>query len=126
MDYARLTPRVIPCGGASRPKATLATASVAFGLAEREGFEPPVRIYYRQRFSRPPHSTTLPSLLFTCKAIISFSYVKISFKSFYSNVFQELFLFFQLLYNDHQSACQGSTQYLLRSKVSTVAAFHAY
>ena len=30
-------------------------------LAEREGFEPSVRLHV-QRFSRPPHSTTLPPL----------------------------------------------------------------
>ena len=35
-------------------------------LAERGGFEPPVRLP-GQRFSRPPHSTALPSLLFTAK-----------------------------------------------------------
>ncbi len=33
----------------------------AFILAEREGFEPPDRSH-GQRFSRPPRSTTLPSL----------------------------------------------------------------
>ncbi len=32
-------------------------------MAEREGFEPPDRSH-GQRFSRPPHSTTLPSLPF--------------------------------------------------------------
>ena len=32
-----------------------------FALAEKEGFEPPVR-RGAQRFSRPPHSTTLPFL----------------------------------------------------------------
>ncbi len=32
-----------------------------FGLAEREGFEPPEAVT-PQRFSRPPQSTTLPSL----------------------------------------------------------------
>ena len=31
------------------------------GLAEKEGFEPPVPSRV-QRFSRPPHSTTLPFL----------------------------------------------------------------
>ena len=30
-------------------------------FAEKEGFEPPVPVTV-QRFSRPPHSTTLPSL----------------------------------------------------------------
>jgi hypothetical protein len=30
-------------------------------IAEREGFEPPDSLH-RQRFSRPPHSTTLPPL----------------------------------------------------------------
>ena len=30
-------------------------------VAEREGFEPPDDSH-RQRFSRPPHSTTLPPL----------------------------------------------------------------
>lgn len=33
----------------------------AFNFAEREGFEPPDRSH-GQRFSRPPRSTTLPSL----------------------------------------------------------------
>ncbi len=33
-----------------------------FVFAEREGFEPPDRSH-GQRFSRPPRSTTLPSLL---------------------------------------------------------------
>ena len=33
----------------------------AFNVAEREGFEPPDRSH-GQRFSRPPRSTTLPSL----------------------------------------------------------------
>lgn len=30
-------------------------------MAEEEGFEPPERLH-AQRFSRPPHSTTLPLL----------------------------------------------------------------
>ncbi len=33
-------------------------------VAERKGFEPPVQLP-GQRFSRPPHSTTLASLLFS-------------------------------------------------------------
>ena len=39
----------------------------AFNFAEREGFEPPDRSH-GQRFSRPPRSTTLPSLLGGCKS----------------------------------------------------------
>ncbi len=38
-------------------------------VAEREGFEPPDRVN-GQRFSRPPHSTTLPSL-HGCGALIT-------------------------------------------------------
>ena len=55
------------------------THQVAIGplmsLAEREGFEPPDR-GSGQRFSRPPHSTTLPPLLiqkcFTTLLVITF------------------------------------------------------
>ena len=35
------------------------------GVAESEGFEPPDGLT-RQRFSRPPHSTTLPTLRRHC------------------------------------------------------------
>jgi hypothetical protein len=31
-------------------------------MAEREGFEPSVRVYPAQRFSKPPPSTTRPPL----------------------------------------------------------------
>ena len=34
---------------------------ISNNMAEREGFEPSVRLHV-QRFSRPPHSTTLPPL----------------------------------------------------------------
>ncbi len=46
-------------------------------MAEREGFEPPVRFHAR-RFSRPMHSTTLPPLqngvLFAKCALASVSF----------------------------------------------------
>ncbi len=46
----------------SAPKAdTLTGLRYAPSIAEKEGFEPPVPVTV-QRFSRPPHSTTLPSL----------------------------------------------------------------
>ncbi len=55
---------------------TLTNAKVYFS-AEREGFEPPDRSH-GQWFSRPPHSTTLPSLLrMECKNNIIFKQSKI-------------------------------------------------
>ena len=42
-------------------KAPLGRGFGLSGLAEKEGFEPPVQSP-GQRFSRPPHSTTLPFL----------------------------------------------------------------
>ena len=47
----------LPWSAKKRPK----TGPFFYRLAEREGFEPPVRAN-GQRFSRPPHSTTLPPL----------------------------------------------------------------
>src|SRR5687768_4815065 len=47
-------------GGCLRQNPRFAS-SIYFPLAEREGFEPPVPLP-EQWFSRPPHSTALPSL----------------------------------------------------------------
>ncbi len=45
-----------------KQKSVISSAIIIYpGLAEKEGFEPPVPAR-EQRFSRPPHSTTLPFL----------------------------------------------------------------
>ena len=155
LDYARLSPCVIPKGGQSSQKAgstalrryfyfpkslqkhvfdgfgkikTLTNVR-AFWLAERGGFEPPVRTYYGQRFSRPPHSTTLPSLLIRHKSINSFMLIKIYMAYFIMpdlrNESQECFCFVLSLYTDRQFVRQESIQYHFHNKVSTVFVFHA-
>ena len=52
-----------PLGNENLPDTNIYYKSVCYvhRMAEREGFEPPVRAN-GQRFSRPPHSTTLPPL----------------------------------------------------------------
>lgn len=47
-------------------------------VAERKGFEPPV-LERVQRFSRPPHSTTLASLLIICAKVVKKNEKKLLF-----------------------------------------------
>src|SRR5271155_86450 len=55
-------------------------------MAERGGFEPPVRLLTVQRFSKPPPSATRPSLRLPCQHWLIFT----SAASFFTNVVDKL------------------------------------
>src|ERR1041384_8051868 len=52
----------------TREVGVLCKHSVVNKLAERGGFEPPVRLLTVQRFSKPPPSATRPSLQLQCES----------------------------------------------------------
>ncbi len=59
-------------------------------FSERVGFEPTVP-YKEQRFSRPPDSTTLAPLHYSCE-IITIIYRKMTFPSLYTHVVKKALL----------------------------------